>query len=403
MSLDAWCQSALLAAAALSAFFWLGGGLTLYSGVRRLRGLGDVEPLPDEALPSVSIVVAARDEAARVEEAVRSLLAIDYPRLSVVAVDDRSSDGTGAILDRLAASDARLRVIHLTSLPQGWIGKCRALAEGEAAAGGEWILFTDGDVVLAPDALRRAVSHGIRGGVDHVAVGIDVEVEGLGEAVFVAYFLLIFFITQRPWGASDPRSRDHIGIGAFNLVRRVAYERAGGHAALRMELLDDLGLGLIVKRSGGTTLFALPDGKVRTRWHAGIGGLIRGVEKNAFPAMDLRVWFTAYAVTMQLLTSLVPIVALFAASPWTRALGILAWSGVFLAYSVTAGYARIRTWQAVLMPVGAILFAFAIVRSAAITLSRGGVTWRGTFYPIADLRRGRARWTGAEKRPPRSS
>ena len=228
MSLDAWCQSGLLAASALAALFWLGGGLTLYAGVRRLRGLEEIEPLSEPSLPSISVVVAARDEGARVEASIRSLLAIDYPRLRLVAVDDRSTDGTGAILDRLAAEDARLRVIHVTSLPPGWIGKCHALARGEEAAGGEWILFTDGDVVIAPDALRRAVSHGIRNGADHVAVGIDVEVEGLGEAMFVAYFLAIFFLTQRPWGAGDPRTRDHIGIGAFNLVRRDVYERAGG-------------------------------------------------------------------------------------------------------------------------------------------------------------------------------
>ncbi|MGE5175635.1 MAG: glycosyltransferase [Hyphomicrobiales bacterium] len=403
MSLVAWCQSALLLAAALAALFWLGAGFVLYAGVRRLRGLEEIEPLPDDALPPVSIVVAARDEAARVETAVRSLLAIDYPRLSLVAVDDRSTDGTGAILDRVAAEDPRLRVLHLTDLPPGWIGKCHALARGEAASGGEWILFTDGDVVLAPDALRLAISHGIREGADHVAVGIDVETEGLGEAAFVAHFLTMFFVTQRPWGAGDPRTKDHIGIGAFNLVRRDAYERAGGHEALRMELLDDLGLGLLLKRSGGRTLFALPDGRVRTRWHAGVIGLVRGVEKNAFPAMGFRVGFTVFAVTMQLVTALAPVLALFAAGPWTRALGIAAWSGVFLVYAVTAGYARIRVWQALLMPVGAILFAFAIVRSAFVTLARGGVTWRGTFYPIGDLRRGRVRWSSEKKIPPRSS
>ena len=170
-----------------------------------------------------------------------------------------------------------------------------------------------------------------------------------------------------------------------------------------MELLDDLGLGLIVKRCGGRTLFALPDGRVRTRWHAGVLGLIRGVEKNAFPAMGFRVWFTVYAVAVQLVASLAPAAALLAASPWTRALGIVAWSGVFLVYATTAGYARVRAWQALLMPVGALLFAFAIVRSATVTLARGGVTWRGTFYPIGDLRRGRARWSPGKTRPPRSS
>jgi len=391
MSLPPWCQSALLLLTAISALFWLGGAFQLYAGARRLRGLDEVEPLADDALPSVTVVAAAKDEAARVEQAARSLLAVDYPRLEIVMVDDRSSDGTGAILDRVAAEDPRLRVIHLTTLPEGWIGKCHALSVGEAAARAEWILFTDGDVVQHEGALRRAVTYALTERADHLAVGLDAEVRGLGEAIFIGYFLAVFFISQRPWNAPDPRSKDHIGIGAFNLVRREAYERAGGHAALRMELLDDLALGAIVKRSGGRSLFALPDSMVRTRWHAGVLGLIRGVEKNAFAALDFRPWYAAYAVTMQVVTSVIPLVGLVVGGTWTRAFAILAWSGVFLVYSTTANYAQVRWWQAAFMPVGGVLFGVAIARSTWLALRRGGIVWRGTFYPLAELRKGRVR------------
>jgi len=365
--------------------------MQLYAGVRRLRGLEEVEPLPDDALPTVTVVVAAKDEMARAERAARSLLAIDYPRLEIVIVDDRSTDGTGAILDRIAAEDPRLHVIHVDALPEGWIGKCHALARGEAVARGEWILFTDGDVVQNEGALRRAVSYALEEGADHVAVGLDAEVEGLGEAIFIGYFLAIFFVSQRPWNAPKAASKDHIGIGAFNLVRREAYERAGGHAALRMELLDDLALGAIVKKSGGKSRFALPDGMVRTRWHVGVLGLIRGVEKNAFAGLDFRPWYAAYAVTMQVMVSLAPLVGLLAGDTWTRAAAILAWSGVFLVYSTTANYAQVRWWQAAFMPIGGLLFGFAIARSTWLALRRGGIVWRGTFYALAELRKGRAR------------
>ncbi|HKQ19378.1 MAG TPA: glycosyltransferase family 2 protein [Candidatus Eisenbacteria bacterium] len=391
MSLPPWCQSALLLLTAVSALFWLGGAMQLYGGVRRLRGLEEVEPLPDDALPAVTIVAAAKDEAVRAEQAARSLLKVDYPGLEIVIVDDRSTDGTGAILDRVALEDSRLRVLHVTSLPEGWIGKCHALARGEEAARGAWLLFTDGDVVLGEGALRRAVSYALEAEVDHLAVGLDADVEGLGEAIFIGYFLAIFFITQRPWNAPDPRSRDHIGIGAFNLVRRDAYERAGGHAELRMELLDDLALGAIVKRSGGKSLFALPDGMVRTRWHTGVRGLIRGVEKNAFAGLDFRPWYAAYAVTMQIVASLVPLAGLLFGDTWTRAFAFLAWSGVFLVYATTANYAQVRWWQAIFMPLGGLLFGYAIARSTVLALRRGGIVWRGTFYPLSELRKGRAR------------
>lgn len=391
MSLPGWCQSALLVATLVAAAGWLGGAFLYYLGIRRIPRLGEIEPLTDEQLPSLSIVFAARNEAARVEAAVRSLLAQDYPGLQVVAVDDRSGDATGTILDRLATEDPRLRVVHITELPAGWLGKCHGLAVGEQAARGEWILFTDGDITMSPDAVRRAVSLAIQRQADHVAVAADLEVAHLGEAMFIAYFVYAFNISQRPWDADNPRSRAHIGIGAFNLVRRAAYERAGGHGAIRMEVLDDMAVGLIVKRSGGRSMFAGHDGMVRARWQEGLPALITGVEKNAFAALRFDVVTTIGAVVAQLALSWIPVLGLLSPDPLTRAAAILAWSGVFLAYATTSRVVETRTWHAVTMPLGATLFAYAILASMVQALRRGGIVWRGTLYSLDELRRGLVR------------
>ena len=386
-----WCQSTLLIATAGSAVAWLVGGLRCYRGSLRVRGLGSAASRADGDLPSLTVVVAAKDEAARVGDAVRSLLAQDYPTLQLIVVNDRSEDATGAILDRIAAEDPRLDVVHVRTLPDGWLGKCHALAQGAAAATGAWILFTDGDVLLAPEAARQAVSFALEVGADHVAVAPDLEVQGLGESIFVGYFVSIFNVSQRPWDAPNPDSKAHVGIGAFNLVRADAYARSGGHERLRMELIDDMALGLIMKESGARSHFAGHDGLVKARWHIGVGGLIRGVEKNAFPSLGYRVGATSGAVLLQLIWSLAPVAGLFASDPWTRGAALLAWSGVALVYSVTSRTTRTRAWQAILMPVGAILFAYAILASMVVTLRRGGVVWRGTFYPIAALKAGRVR------------
>jgi glycosyltransferase involved in cell wall biosynthesis len=391
MSLPPWCQSALLIGTGLSASVWLASSLVYYTGMRRIRGLGSAAPLPDVALPSLSIVAAARNEAARVGDAARSLLAQQYPGLEVIAVDDRSEDETGAILDSIAAEDPRLRVLHVRALPDGWLGKCHALAQGAAAARGEWLLFTDGDVSLSPDATRRAISLAAELGADHLAVAADLDARGVPERIFLAYFVFLFNVSQRPWDAPDPRSKAHIGIGAFNLVRRSAYVRSGGHERIRMELLDDLAVGLIVKRSGGRSHFAGHDGLVRARWQEGIGGLIRGVEKNAFPALGYDVAYTSGSVALQLALSILPLAALFVPDAATRALAILAWSGVFLAYSVTARIAGTRLGYALTMPIGALLFGYSILASMVIILRRGGVMWRGTFYPLRQLEAGRVR------------
>jgi len=379
-----------VAVVAVSALYWLWSGITAFFGYRHLPGLGSVKPLPEASLPTLAIVATAKDEAASVERAARSLLAQDYPRLSLVIVDDRSMDGTGAILDRLALEDPRLRVVHIDSLPYEWVGKCYALARGAEATDSEWILFVDADVVLAPDAARRAVSLASGDGWDHVAVGPDMRLETLGEEIFVAAFMVVFDTSQRPWRASNPRAKEAIGIGAFNLVRREIYRKAGGHEALRYELIDDMALGKILKqRAGARQTFARHDGRVSVHWHPGIRGLIHGVEKNAFPGLRYNVLLGVIAPWLLLLVSWAPVFGFLLGSPVARVLSLCAWCGVLLCYREVERSVNIKAWHAVTMPVGVTLFLYAFVRSMALTLIRGGVVWRGTFYPLEELKRGR--------------
>ena len=386
MGLGAVCQSAAVAIVTLGCIAWIYAAVDLVRGLRRLQRLDDVDPLPDERLPTLTIIAAAKDERERVEAGSRSLLAQDYAGLHLLVVDDRSTDGTGEILDRLAAEDPRLEVEHVASLPDGWIGKCHALARAAARARTEWLLFTDGDVVLAPDAARRAVSLAVRERADHIAIAPDLVVESLGEALFVGYFVTMFHVSQRPWKVEDPRSKASVGVGAFNLVRREAYERAGGHERLRYELLDDLGLGKILKRAGGKQLFVEHRGKVRARWHAGVRGLIRGVEKNAFAAFDYRAGVALLAVAAQVAIWMAPAVGVFLTG-WPRAAVVAAWIAVFVIYGTLSKHVAIRTWQGIFMPLGGALFSYAILRSTFLALFAGGITWRGTFYPLRELRK----------------
>jgi glycosyltransferase involved in cell wall biosynthesis len=380
---------ALDAAVGLVALYWLETGWSATRGGRLLPSLGDGEPLPVEALPSLAIVATAKDEAARVERAARSLLAQNYPGARVLIVDDRSTDETGVILDRLAGANPRLRTLHVRTLPEGWIGKCHALALAAESCDSEWILFTDGDVTMSPDAARRAVSLAVRGGYDHVAVGAEMQVEGLGEAIFVGSFLVIFNASQRPWLASDPRRKNAVGVGAFNLVRRDAYVRAGGHARLKLELLDDMALAKIIKENGGRQVVARHAGLVHVRWHHGVRGLIRGVEKNAFPATRYNVPLTLAIPPLQLLFVIGPYAGLFLPGILPRLFALAAWIGIFLAYHEASKNAPVRAWQGLLMPVGILLFSYALLRSMVITLRQGGVRWRDTFYPLQTLKRGR--------------
>lgn len=258
--------------------------VALHFGLRRLRQLADVEAPADPELPALSVIVGALDEAATIEPALRSLLAVDYPRLEVIAIDDRSTDGTGAILDRLAREDRRLRVIHVRELPAGWLGKVHALHVGARAATGEWLLFTDADVHFAPGALRRAVGHCRQERLDHLSVLPELHVR---QSLLAALLLLaqgLFYATLPPWKlATSPRV--YVGLGAFNLVRSDAYRRAGGHEALRLEVLDDLMLGKRLKTFGGARQgLLLGQGAVSLEWYPDAHAFMRGLEKNSFAA-----------------------------------------------------------------------------------------------------------------------
>jgi len=160
------------------ALFWLTYGLRVAYGALRLPWVRDFPPAPDAACPRISVLFSARDEEEKLPAALRTLMEIDYPDFEVVAVDDRSQDRTGEILDAFAAAYPRLRVVHVDRLPEGWLGKPHGLEKAYDASSGEWLLFTDADVRFKPDVLRRAISLEKIHNLDHLTLLGDVEMVG---------------------------------------------------------------------------------------------------------------------------------------------------------------------------------------------------------------------------------
>ena len=378
----------ILALAILSALIAVGAVVQLAIGYRATPTLANQPPLaPGAPAPRVSIVVAARDEVRAVEAAVRSVLRQDYPDLEVVAVDDRSRDGTGEVLDRLAASEPRLRVTHIAELPEGWLGKTFALAGGARAASGELLLFTDADVVLDATAVSRAVALMRARGLDHLAVGPGLHIPSVRLALVVNFFIMTFMLFQRPWRAANPRSRDHIGIGAFNLVRRSAYDRAGGHARVALRPDDDVKLGKALQQAGARQRFAGGRDLVTVEWYRTLGEMTEGLRKNAFAGMEYRVSAAVGATLATLLLHVAPFVGLALARGTAQLLFGVACFALVAGYFASAWLQRSRPWLAILFPVAALLFAWIFVRNVVLTLAEGGITWRGTRYSLAELRK----------------
>jgi GT2 family glycosyltransferase len=372
----------------LTAFLWIVQGIRAGFGMARLPWLSDVVPLAGQEAPLVSILFSARDEAEKLPAAIRTLLAQDYPRFEVIAVNDRSSDQTPAILHEMQRSSRNLIVMDIASLPPGWLGKPHGLTAGFEKSRGDWLVFTDADVHFAPDVVRRAVALATERQWDHLTLLASVEMRGFWETTAITFFGLGFIFGNEPWLASNPRSARYVGVGAFQLVRRSAYEKCGGHARLRMDVIEDMKLGKLIKMAGFRSGLALSHDLVRVRWHSGVRNVIRGVTKNMFAAVHYNPFFAFGAILLSTTMSVLPFFGLFLASGWARLFaGITAGTAVLVQAAMvwSAGASPLYGFT---HPLGALIFCWMLLRSAIATLWRGGVVWRDTFYPLEELRKG---------------
>lgn len=357
-------------------------------GVRSMAELRDA-PMPDpETLPSVSVVVAARDEERTLGQTLAALAAQQLRGLEIVVVDDRSCDGTLAVARAAASRDSRVRPVRVGELPAGWLGKTHALQVGAELARGEWLLFTDADVRFAPGAVGRALGYARARGVDHLVALPTLRARGPLLQSFVAAFALLFSVHTRPWRARVRSSRAAIGIGAFGLVRRSAYVAAGGHAAIRLRPDDDLRLGRLLKRHGARQEAVFAGDDVTVEWYPDVRAAIKGLEKNAFAGMGYSVWRVAGLAVLLLVTNVLPFAVLPFATGTARALFALVVATVGFVYVFDAPRARHAAWLFVLHPVGTALLVTAAARSAWTALRTGTVEWRGTRYSLRELRKG---------------
>jgi GT2 family glycosyltransferase len=354
----------------------------------RLPWLSEVSPSASGEAPLISIIFAARDEAEKLPAAIQTLLAQDYSRFEVIAVNDRSRDETPAILNDLGRLNRALMVTHVADLPPGWLGKPHALVAGFEKSHGDWVVFTDADVHFAPDVLRRAIALAAQRQWDHLTLLTSVEMRGFWETVAISYFGLGFVFGNEPWLASNPRSTRYVGVGAFQLVRRAAYEKSGGHARLRMDVIEDMKLGKLMKMSGFRSGVAVAQDMVRVRWHSGVHNVIRGVTKNMFAAVHYNPFLAAAAMMVSVIMSILPFFGLAFASGWARAFAGVAAGAAILIHAAMIWSTDASPLYGLTHPLGALLFCWMIGRSAIATLWRGGVIWRDTFYPLKDLRKG---------------
>jgi glycosyltransferase involved in cell wall biosynthesis len=386
----------------MNVFYWIAGCLLGLAWLSRIldaaRGMPTIADisLPQwdlypKNLPRVSIIVPARNEEATIAPVLQQLLSLDYKNYEVIAVDDRSTDRTGEAMDQVAASGvtlARLKIVHVEKLPPRWMGKSHAMWTAANAADGDWLLFTDADVFFKPDVLRRALAYGEAESADHVVLFPRMIMKSVGERMMISFFQTMFVFGHRPWKVADPKTKDHMGVGAFNLIRKSVYEAVGTYEALRFEVLDDMKLGKVVKTAGFAQRNVFGHDLISIRWGHGAIGIVNNVTKNFFAVMSFQTWrmlASSFAVGF---LNLMPFVGIFAAHGWARLPFALALFCMFAIYVGMSGLSDVRPYYFLLHPFSSILFVYAMLRSMFLTLGQGGVVWRGTKYPLEELRRG---------------
>jgi glycosyltransferase involved in cell wall biosynthesis len=364
------------------------GGIDLARGHRSTKYLNDASCVQGAYVPRVSVIVPARNEEKKIREALQSVMSMDYPNLEIIVLNDRSTDQTGAILAEMTA-DARLRVVSITDLPAGWLGKNYALYQGTEKASGELLLFTDADVVMDPSTLARAVSHLKANHLHHVAVMPAVRLPGLALRLFCSTFGVFFSGYMRHWKANDPASKSFIGVGAFNLVTTEAYKASGTHRAIAMRPDDDIKLGKLLKKAGYRQEMLYGMGLLTVVWYSSMRELIEGLMKNFFAGLEYSVPISIGAGLAILMLNVWPFVAIVAVSGVARTLYTLAVIVMLVFISDGNRFYGWPWWYAFAHPLSAVLFVYILWKSLALTLWTGGINWRGTHYPLKLLRANR--------------
>lgn len=386
----------------MSYFHWIAGCiLALVWFSRLLAAKLGVPKITDVSLPEwnrkpagsprVSIVVPARNEEDHIEQTLVQLLQLDYDNYEVIAINDRSTDRTGDVMDRVALNPkayGRLRVMHITELPPNWLGKPHAMWTGARQSHGEWLLFTDADVRFRPDVLTRTLAYAAAERADHVVLFPDFVMHRPGERMMIAFFQTLFVFGHRPWKVADPKTKDFMGVGAFNMIRRKVYEAVGTYEALRFEVLDDMKLGKVVKFAGYAQRNVFGHGLITIRWANGAMGVVENLTKNMFAVMSFQWWRAVGGAFALAFLNLLPFAGIFLAHGLARVPYAVALASIFGIYVGMSWMSDVPAYYFVLHPVSSALFVYVVLRSMTLTLARGGVLWRGTFYPLDELRKG---------------
>ena len=371
----------------LNVIFWLIALIEAVIGYRTIYRLEDITA-NNQYEPLVSVIIAARNEELSIKRSIQSQFQQHYKNIEWIAINDRSTDKTGEILDCLQRENEKLKAVHIKDLPKGWLGKNYALYQGYQHSNGDYLVFTDADVMYHPDTIGKAVTFLDQQNIDHLTVSPNLDATGFWLRAFVAFFLFGFSFFKRPWMANVDSSKIGMGIGAFNLITRDAYDKIGTHKAIAMRPDDDLQLGYKIKKLGLRQRIVTGITLLKVKWYDSLKAALIGLEKNTFAGLHYRLSMVFIAMAGTFLSHVLPFITLFSARKLHLFLSIITILLIFSLYIlVTRRMTSFSPFNFIAFPFTALLFIYSIGRASFLTFKRGGIVWRGTKYSLKELRK----------------
>lgn len=359
----------------------------LFAGLKMMRRLGDTPAGSCTVGPPVSIIVPACNEAQNIAVALESFFAQSYERLEIIVVNDRSTDNTAEILVGLQSRYGRLKVKQIDSLPVGWMGKSHALAEGAALASGEYLLFTDADVVLEKSTIARTIAYMTTKQLDHLTLIFKNVTPGWLLNSLIIEIGMSFLQLFRPWSAREKTSRTFVGIGAFNMVKRSVYNRIGGHEGFKMHPIDDMMLGKTIKRCGFSQDCLLAYEFVHIPWYDSLWAMISGLQKNMFALVHYRLSLIPVLIAAIIVLNILPFWGAILGDKPIRIVCALTVACRLLSFGKMLRLQGLAGWYLPGFVVTPYISCYIILKASFGTIRNKGIFWRGQHYSLNQLRK----------------
>lgn len=381
-------ETILLIVTLIICLYLLFTNIEFFFGFKKIFNLADQVNWNADKLPKLSIIFSALNEEKDIEKALNSLLQLNYPNYEIIAINDRSTDSTPDILNRYQKKyPSLLKVIHIEELPKHWLGKNHALHIGSQKSSGDWLLFTDADVLMKADILIKAISFALDKQIDHLTIHEHHVRQFFWLKVFYLSQYMTYSLLMKPWRIRYSWSKKSLGHGSFNLIRKQSYQGCGGHQAIAMECLDDLKFGQLVKQHQFKQDTVNGRDFIEREWYKSLNDMICGLKKNSFAFFNYQILPTIAAIIFAILLFLWPLIGAIFFSGWIQSLNIINVALTISMSTIVATEFRLNKTFAFLYPISISILIYTMINSMLSIYKNKGVMWRGTLYSLKELKK----------------